>query len=184
MNKQYKLVILLVIVGMASAAVYVAVNPEAWLSFTRPEPTPDPSDPAVLTLIECGAGFASACGMGEMTTNVLDRDIMHENTAEIPYNGVVYFNISCSEGLYLAPNGGIYDFNAITFIDPYGNSFACNNGGCIEQIDTNTIRITPTTDVFSFAHDVITFTNLNISFRDNAYGDYVLAAYVGSVPST
>ncbi len=184
MKNLYKLMILLVMVSMASAAVYVATNPEAILTFTRPEPTPSPGDPTVMTLIECGAGFASNCDMGEMTTNVLDRQVMHQNTHTTAYDGIVYFNITNSEGMYLAPNGGIYDFNAITFIDPYGNSFDCNNGGCIERIDTNTIRITPTADVFSFDYGVTTFTNINIVFRDNAYGEYVLTAYVGAVPST
>ena len=184
MNKLYGLVIFLVIAGMASAAVYVATNPEAILCFTRPMPTPSPGEPTVQTLGECGAGYSSNCDIGTMSTNTLNRQIYHRNTYTDPFDGIVCFNISCSEGLYLGTNGGISDFNTITFTDPYGNSFSCNNGGCIERIDTNTIKITPTLDVFSFEYDVTIFTNINIEFDDNAYGDYVLTAYVGSVPST
>jgi hypothetical protein len=182
MKQIYKFLIIFVMISMASAAVLVAINPLGLLTFTREYPSPAPGDPTVETLIECGIGYASVCDMGPMTTNTLNKNIEHYNIHEPVYNGIVLFNITCSEGLYLGTGGGMSDFSSITFTDPWGNTSSCNNGACIERVDINTITITPIMETFSFEYETPVYSNINIEFVDNAYGNYTIAIWV-DIPS-
>ncbi len=181
MKKLYKLVILLVMVSMASAAVYVTVNPEACLFWTRPEPD---TNQTVRSLIECGAGYASHCTITTpMETNTLSRELMHTNEFVDPYTGTLYFEISCTTGL---PDriDGVQDFQSITYTSPTGAIYDCNTKSCIERLAPNVIKITPTNATYEYAYDTTVYSRIDMVFVDGAYGNYSLTAYVCEAPTT
>ena len=178
MNKLHKLMILLLLVGVGSAAVYVTTNPEAQLYFSRDSPGPEVLP--VISMIECGDGWSNSCGIGVMDGNALDKWMFHKNTQSEVFNGIVYFEIECEEGLVDDTNG-IKDFSSIIFTDPHNNSYQCDSNSCIERLSPNLIRIMPTTDVFAFESGTCVYTNIRIDFIDYAYGNYVLTAYVDKV---
>ena len=179
MNKLYRLMILLLLVGVASAAVYVTTNPEARLFFSRDSPGPEVLP--VTSVIRCGEGWSNSCDIGVMDGNVIDKQMYHKNTQAENVSGVVYIEIECAEGL-VDDVDGIMDFKTITFTDPYGTVIECNNDTYIERLSANHIKITPTDFPYVFECGVLVFTNVNIEFIDYAYGNYVLTAYVDASP--
>ena len=181
MNKLYKLLLILLLIGTTSAAVYVVVNPEAIVCWARPEPV---TNQTVRSLVECGEGYASHCTITTpMETNTLTRSLMHTNMFVDPYIGILYFEISCTTGL---PDkmDGLQDFSSITYTCPNGITFDCNTDSCIERIDTNTIKITPTTDTYEYAYGATVYSSIEMVFVDGAYGDYCLTTYVDTAPIT
>lgn len=177
MSFKYKhLIILLILIGTAAAAVYVAVNPDACLFWTRPEPV---TNQTVRTMVECGVGYASHCTITTpMETNTLTRSLMHTNMFVDPYIGILYFEISCTTGL---PDkmDGVQDFSSITYTCPNGITFECNTDSCIERIDDNTVKFTPVDVPYEYAYDTTVYSSINMVFVNGAYGNYTLTAYVG-----
>lgn len=180
MNKLYTPLILLAIVGMASAAVHVIVAPhDAKLSFTRELP----AESEIMTLIEIGDGFGSRCDIGEMGNNALNRRIIHLNQAESAFDGCVYFEMNCTTGMNDTANG-IEDFESVTYTCPNGTEYSCNNHACIGRISPTSIAITPPMDTYTFLPDMVeTFSDIEIVFVDGAYGDYVLTVWTDNPPN-
>jgi hypothetical protein len=174
MNKLYGLMILLVMVGMTSAAVYVTVNPEARLYFSRDEPVPEVP---VISMIECGDGWSNSCAIGAMDGNLIERQLYHENTQSEDFIGTICFEIECAEGL-MGDVDGIKDFNSVVFIDPNNDSFSCNTNACIERLSATKVKIVPTDAAYTFVSGTVTYSEIQIDFIDGAYGNYVLTAYV------
>lgn len=178
MSKLLTLVFLIILIGSASAAVYMGINPDAKVYFTREMPGPDVLP--VHTMIECGSGWSNSCGIGLIDGNILETRIYHENSNASIVNGIVYIEIECAEGLTDGSNG-IQDFNTIIFTDPYGDSYSCNNNTDIERLSDTVIRIIPTNDAFPFNSTEVVYSNIVVEFADNAYGNYVLEIYVDEV---
>lgn len=177
MNKLYKLMILLAMIGTASAAVYEITAPhDAKLTFTRAMP----QESEMMTLIEIGDGFGSRCDIGEMESNVLDRRIIHLNQDDITFEGCVYFMLNCTTGMDDTANG-IEDFVSITYTCPNGTMYPCN--GHIDRISHTSIEITPPMEPYNFPPDMEeTYSDIEIVFVSGAYGDYELTVWTDHPP--
>lgn len=181
MNISFKFLILIALIGVASAAVYVTTNPEARLYFTRDSPGPDVLP--VVSMIQTNSGtWTNSYGLGNMGGDILNVNMLHENGDATTFNGIVYFEIECAEGIVDNLDGvGIRDFETIVFTDPHNNSYSCNNNDCITRLSDNKIRIIPTTDTYGFEYGIHVYTNLTIEFLPYAYGDYILWVFVDEV---
>lgn len=172
MRKYIPIVILFLLIGVSSAAVYEITTPhDAKLCFTREMP----QESEMMTLIEIGGGFGSRCDMGEMESNVLDRKIIHLNQANTTFAGKVYFELNCSTGMNDSSHG-IEDFVRITYTCPNGTVYPCD--GHIGRVSPTSITITPPMEPYDFPPDLVEiFSEIEIVFVDGAYGDYELTVW-------
>lgn len=179
MNKLYKLVILLAMIGTASAAVYEITAPHnAKLTFTREMP----QESKMMTLIEIGDGFGSRCDLGEMESNILDRRIIHLNQDDITFEGCVYFELNCTAGMNDTEDG-IEDFVSITYTCPNGTEYSCNDHACIGRVSPTSIEITPPMEPYNFPPDMEeTYSDIEIVFVNEAYGDYEMTVWTDHPP--
>lgn len=182
MNKIIPILIVLALISTASAAVYISANPEARIYFTREGVSEETVQ--VETFIRWQGVWTTNGTLGGDTglweEDILPRDMYHQNEGPNAFNGIVYIEIECAEGLV---NGisGIMDFESITFTDPYGDSYSCNNNETIERLSDCKIIITPTTNVYTFEPGETVPTHLSIDFLPMAYGYYTITAYVDEV---
>lgn len=179
MNRLLKYLIILMLISTASAAVYVTFNPEARVYFDRSQPGPDVLPVQSFVQMENG-GWTNSYGYGTMTEDILEVNMLHQNGDVESFDGVVYFEIDCAQGLVDNIDGseGIRDFATITYTDPLGNLISCNNDAMITRLSNNKIRIIPSIDTYPFEYGVDVPTFLMIEFIGMAYGDYVLWVFV------
>jgi len=168
----FRVLIILLLIGTASAAVYEITAPQdAKLWFTREVPQSN----EMITLIEIGEGFGNRCDYGEMESNVLNRKIIHMNEANITFEGCVYFQLNCTTGMNDIA-GGIEDFVSIAYTCPNGTVYPC--GGHIDRVSPTSIKITPPMEPYNFSPDMTeVFSEIEIVFVDGAYGDYELTVW-------
>ena len=171
-------------IGVAAGAIYVVTQSEAKMYFTIENQEPDTLP--VISMFECGAGWSNSCSLGTLTSRSIDQEIRHENTQAEPFVGIVYIDIECEQGM-MADMSGMRDFSIIEFTDPHGNRYQCDDLDCIEMIDpalnSKHIRITPTNNTYSFDPSTYAYSNIRIDFENNAYGDYLVTAYVDAAPA-
>jgi hypothetical protein len=184
MKQLYTILALIAMIGTAAAAVYVITQSEATLDFTIDSQAPDTRP--VISMFECEGGWSNSCSIGSVPERIVDKQIRHENTQAGMFEGVVYINIECEEGM-MTSMGKMKDFVFIEFTDPYGDVYQCNDLACIEiensAINTNLIKITPTNNTYSFDPMFDAYTNIRIGFVPTAYGDYRITAYVEASPA-
>jgi len=185
MKQLYTILALIAMIGIAAGAVYVITQSEATLDFTIDSQAPETRQ--VRSMFQCGEGWSNSCSIGSVPERIVDRQMRHENTNESTFEGIVYIDIECEEGMMTSMDK-MRDFVYIEFTDPHGIVYQCNDLACIEiadgAINTNLIRITPTNNTFSFdpMFDPY-YTNIKIGFVPTAYGDYRITAYVDAAPS-
>lgn len=178
MNKIYKLIFLLMLlIGTASAAVYLGTNPEVRMFFDRPQPGPDVVPVQSMMQMDNGA-WTNSYDYGIMTGDVLRMNMSHRNGDATTFTGIVYFDIECDEGLVDDFSGGIWDFVKILYVSPEGITHPCNNAQCITRISDTEIRMIPLAPVTDFKYGVHEYTNLTILFLPMAYGNYTITAMV------
>ena len=180
MNKIYNILILLVMIGTASAAVYEITAPsDAKLFFTREMP----QDSEMHTMIECGTGFTTRCDMGEMGGNTLNKRILNMNPdINNTFEGCVYLAINCTTYMNDTADG-IEDFVSITYTCPNGTVYSCNNHAVIGRVSPTLITITPPMEPYMFPPDMVeVYSEIEIVFVDGAYGDYELIAWTDHPP--
>lgn len=178
-KKTLIILVLLSFISIASAAVYITFNPEARIYFDRPQPGPDVLPVQSSVQMENDM-WTNSYSYGTMTGDVLEVNMMHKNGDVSDVNGIVYFELECTEGLVnsIDGSGGIRDFESITFTDPTGNIISCNNGTIITRLSDTSIRIIPTLDTYPFEYGIDVPTYLNIKFIGMAYGNYILWVFV------
>jgi len=179
MSKLYKPLILLVMVGMASAAVYEMTPSDAKLFFSREIP----QYPEMHTLIEYGPGFTTRYDMGEMSGNTLNKRILNMNPNNITvFEGCVYFEINCSTGMNDTADG-IEDFISINYTCPNGTEYSCNDHAVIGRVSPTSITITPPMEPYPYPPDMIEiYSEIEIVFVNGAYGDYELTVWTDQPP--
>ena len=179
MNKLNRILIAFVLlVSVASAAVFVTYNPEAKIYFDRPNPDPDVLPVQSFIRTDSGA-WTNSYGFGTMTDDIILIEMKHTNGDASSFTGTVYFEIECEEGLVDEMSGGaIKDFEQLVFIDPDGMSFPCNNDVAITRLSDTTIRVVPNVAEMPFHPNVDLYTKLRIGFIGQAYGNYTVTAYV------
>lgn len=180
MKRIYQLLILLVMTGLVSAAVYEITAPsDAKLFFTREMP----QDSEMHTMVACGDAFTTRCGMGEMSGNTLNTRILHMNPDDTTaFEGCVYLAINCSAGMNDTIEG-IEDFASITYTDPNGTVYSCNDHAVIGRLSPTSITITPPMAPYMFPPDMVeVYSDIEIVFVDGAYGDYVITAWTDNPP--
>lgn len=179
MKKLYNILILLVMIGTTSAAVYEITEPsDAKLFFTREMP----QDSKMHTMIECGVGFTTRCDMGEMSGNTLNKRILNMNPDNTTFDGCVYFAINCSTGMGDTADG-MEDFVSITYTCPNGTEYSCNDHALIGRVSPTSITITPPMEPYMFPPDMVeVYSDIEIVFVDGAYGDYELIAWTDHPP--
>ena len=177
MKKIYLFVIMMLFVGIASAAVYVTTNPEARLYFTRDSPGPDVSP--IQCLFEFSdTHYSNSIGLGTMEGDLLEKRILFKNTDPVTKTGIVYFELECVEGLMQDTDGTIRDIVLFEYTDPVNVVHSGNTVDKIEWLSEYKVKITPTQNVYSFEFGVETLAKLSIEFLPYSYGDYTLTLYV------
>ena len=180
MKNQYNILILLVMIGTASAAVYEITAPsDAKLFFTRGTP----QDSKMNTMIECGTAFTTRCDMGEMSGNTLNKRILNMNPDNTTaFDGCVYFAINCTTCMDDTADG-IEDFVSITYTCPNGTAYSCNDHAVIGRVSPTLITITPPMEPYTFPPDMVeVYSEIEIVFVGEAYGDYELIAWTDHPP--
>lgn len=184
MNKLFKLfrlVILLMLIGTASAAVYhVTTNPEARLYFGL--------DHAEVNQMEHtfyhDGFYTNSLDLGNISPEVdIEKDIRHRNTGDEVYFARIFITIECDEGISIASHthlgeiiyDGIDDFTHITYQHPDHTVIECNNNMTyIEVLSDTKVKITPREEATEFSGDYSRFSLLTLGFNDMAYGNYII----------
>lgn len=182
MNIPFKFLILIALIGVASAAVYVTFNPEASVYFDRPSPGTE--NMSVQTFVQTESGvWTMDYSYGTMGDDILSLNILHRNSNLSTFDGIVYLEIECAQGLVdnIAEMEGIQDFETIIYATPAGEVIQCNNDSIITRISETKIRIVPTLDTYAFEYGVEVPSHIYIEFVDMAYGDYILWVFVDEV---
>lgn len=175
MNKLYAILIATLFIGTAGAAIYTIINPVAHIEFAKSPETINGS--TVMTLINCGNGYAIDCQFGMIDGDTLVREMYHRNMNVEQYDGAVVFGIECEQGIDDNMDGTIRDFKNITYTDPTGTTHECNVPSCIEWT-ADGVTITPPAPIYGYVFDVGEYTNLRIVFDPTAFGNYTLSAQV------
>lgn len=181
-QKILTILITLALIGVASAAIYVAFNPEAGIYFDRPSPGTE--DMSVQTFVQTESGvWTSDYIYGTMGDDILSLNILHKNSNLSTFDGIVYLEIECAQGLVDNIPGleGIQDFETIIYATPAGEVIQCNNDSMITRISETKIRIVPTLDTYAFGYGVEVPSHIYIEFVPIAYGDYTLEIFVDDV---
>jgi len=174
MNKM-KLIslLLLFLIGTASAALYVTTNYMAHLYFERNMPGPEPM--SVQTLIECGDGYTNKCYMGAMgDNNTLYKKAMHTNMEESTVTGIVLMELECDEVFTL----NIDEIEYVNITYPFDVNINCTDGSCITRVSDTKILIKMTDVPRNFYAGSSVYSDIKIGFDPMAYGSYVLTVYV------
>lgn len=178
MRRLLCILMIFLMIGVASAAVYITFNPEAKIFFDRPQPGPDVLPVQSLIQMENGA-WTNSYGMGTMSGDILEIEMAHKNGDASTFIGAVYFEIECAQGLVDDLDGsGIRDFELLVYGGPDGSIYPCNNDGSITRLSDTKIRVVPIAAEYEFEYGVFEHTNLSIEFLPMAYGDYTVAVYV------
>lgn len=180
MNKLYKLVILLVMVGTASAAVYhVTTNPEMRLYFGLDHKDVNPMQ----NTIDGGGFWTNSLGLGNIQSNTsLIKDIQHKNTDEDVYSARIFITIECDEGIDIESHthmgeiiyDGIEDFTHITYKYPDNTIIECNNMTFIEVLSGTKVKISPRQEETEFPPQSSRYSILSMGFNDMSYGNYLV----------
>lgn len=176
MNKIIQILIILALIGTASAAVYVTTNPEAMLFFSRDQPGPDVSP--VTSLVLGNGTWSNSINIGPITGEYLTVQIMQTNTDTSVFSGVLKMDIECAEGLVSNSDGSIKDFSSIKYMHPNGTTYQCNEPANILRISSTKVTVTPTLYPYAFSSGVVVLSGVELGFIDNAYGHYKLTIYV------
>lgn len=179
MNKLNRILIVFVLmVSVASAAVFVTYNPEASIYFDRPNPDPDVLPVQSFIMTKAGT-WTNSYGFGTMAGDVMDIEMAHKNGDASDVTAAVYFEIECEEGLVDGTSSGtIKDFEQLVYIDPDGVSHSCNNIDAITRLSDTKIRVVPNVPEYTFTSGTYIGTNLKIYFIGMAYGNYIVTVYV------
>jgi len=176
MRKIISILMILMLIGVASAAVYVTTNPEARAFFTRNQPGPDVSP--IVTMFNSPTGWSNSVDFGTMESNYFEKQLSHRNIDASNFTGIIRFDVECAEGLVDNGAGGIKDFADLVYNHPNLNSYSCNNESCVERISSTKITVIPTNETFTFVPDELVLSSMKIEFIDMAYGDYTVTVYV------
>lgn len=179
MNKLNRILIVFVLmVSVASAAVFVTYNPEAKIYFDRPNPDPDVL-PVVTYIKTASGGWTNSYGYGTMTGDLMWVEMAHKNTNASDVTAAVYFEIECEEGLINSTGDNtIKDFAHLNYTDPDGLVYSCNNDETITRLSNTRIRVVPPAPEYVFLPGVYIGTDLNIEFIEMSYGNYTVTVYV------
>lgn len=181
-----KVMIVLLLAGAASAAVYTMANEEGRILFglTPEEPAATPvttligGDGAVLNIHDFGVLDAEN-GTQEFT-------IIQRNAGDADYTSTVYFMITCDEGLVdgyrdsidMPATRGLEDFVSINYTDFNDISHECNTVWAMERISTATVKVTPPMEEFTFVPGYVHYTQLDVVFNPLAHGNYTIEVHV------
>ena len=180
MKKLYLFVIILLLMGTASAAVYhITTNPEARMFFGLDH---KPVNPMQHTFWHDGF-YTNSLDLGFISSEVeLEKDIRHENTGDEVYFARIFITIECDEGIDIASHthlgeiiyDGIEDFTYITYEHPDHTVYDCNNMTYIEVISDTKVKITPRQEATEFSAGWSRFSLLSLGFNGMAYGNYTV----------
>ena len=182
MKKIFTVLMMLLLISVASAAIYIAFNPEAGIYFDRPSPGTE--DMSVQTFVQTESGvWTNDYNYGTMGNDILNLNILHKNSNLSTFDGVVYLEIECTQGLVdnIAELEGIQDFKTIIYATPNGEVISCNNDSMITRVSETKVRIVPSMNTYSFAYGIEVPSHIYIEFVPLAYGDYTLKVFVDDV---
>lgn len=173
-------IILMLIVGTASAAVYhITTNPEARLYFGLDHEVVNPMQN---TFWHEGI-YTNSLDIGNISSELeLVKDIRHENTGKDVYFARIFIIIECDTGISIASHtslgeiiyDGIEDFTHITYEHPDHTVIECNNMSYVEILSDTKVKITPRPGVTEFSGDRSRFSLLSIGFNPMAHGNYII----------
>ena len=179
MRNILRILVILSLIGVASAAVFVTFNPEAKLSFSRPAPPADVSPVQALFDLDGEGTWSNSIGLGEMDGNVLSKDILFRNGQAETYTGRVYMILECDEGLVENyPTEGLKEFDTILFTGPDGQTSTINFDANMERIDEFTVLFTTSYGSYDFHSMEDLYGHVELNFVDLAYGNYTMTVYV------
>lgn len=183
MKKTISILIILMLIGVASAAVYIAINSEAKVYFGIDKPASDGSPIESMVEIQ-GSGWTNAYG-ATVIDNVVEFQMWHRNTHSEPLNGTLNITLHCNKGFTFAADGSILDFDTILFTTPTydGVDIECNTPDIFSIIDDYTIELNPITEEIEFGTEIDSykFNYIHFGLNDDAYGDYTVTILVTPV---
>ena len=178
--------VVLLLAGVASAAVYTMVNEEGRILFGL---TPDePAGTPVTTLVGDGGALLNTHDFGvlDAANGTQEFTIIQRNAGDMDYTSTVYFVITCDEGLVdgypysagMPPIRGVEDFVSINYTDFNGVSHECNTVWAMDRMSDTTVEVTPSMEAFTFVPGYVHYTQLDVVFNPRAHGNYTIEVHV------
>lgn len=182
-NITVKVLIVFLLVGTATAAVYSMANAEGRILFGL-SPN-EPSGTPITTLVGIGNDLNNTYDFGDLT-EIQEFTIRQRNAEDVNYTSTLYFVIVCDEGLTdgykdsfeLPATRGIEDFDSMVYTNFNGIQHECNTVWMMERISPTTVKVTPPMEEFTFVPGYVYYTTLNVTFNPLAYGNYTIEVHV------
>ncbi len=178
--KKTPLFILLLLIGSASAAIYIGYNYKADTSVTVPYTGTD----GIETLVKCSGGWTNSCGYPSANSNeTVTFQFRHENIYDHDLVGSIFYEIECNPNLITFENGTIENFKGVAYYDGIrlfctgGSIYSCNDYGHI-QIDEHGIATINIEKSYTFEPEKTEYTTLELTFNENIHGSYKIRSYV------
>ncbi len=178
--KIFSILAILLLVGTATAAIYIGYNHIATVYIDVPEP----SEEGVETLASIdGTTYTESVTMDGVTSG--DTCIMyftHENVGDDDYTGNIHYVITCMPQFEFDTNKVILDFtnaDGIKIIDTAGNEISANDGTYIYAPYNDDATISTEVNTV-FSNSTTLTSQMTLTFNNVAYGSYTVSGEVVS----
>lgn len=179
MRKILSILAVILLIGMASAAVYITFTPEAKIWWSIDKPGPDVAE--IQTLMLCGNGtfWSNTMTVEPDSDGVFNAELRFDNHNPTTVVGNVVITMQCDEGIFIEPSGLVRDFDSVMYfvnmVEYEGNVLSC-----IDVVDSETVRFIPQ-GICEFPHESSTHAELTVDMVGMAYGNYTCIINVESV---
>ena len=181
MRKIFSILAALMLISIASAAVYITFSPEAKIWWSIDKPGPDVSPIEVLIPFDNESYWTNTWDIESLDGNDdFGTKLRFDNCNPEPVIGKVMFEITCDQGLFISPDGTVRDFDVFTYCDPGLTEYEGNTVGKFEIVNEDTIRFNPS-ELYEFPAESTKYGRIDIGMVGMAYGNYTCIILMESV---
>lgn len=174
------LIILFLMAGTASAAVYITFNPESKIWWSMDKPGPDVSQIQVLMPQSNDTFWSNTMSVELDDNDDFNTRLRFDNSNPLSVMGEVVIEITCDQGLFISPDGTVRDFDKFVYRDLSLAEHEGNIVGKFEIINNETIKFTPG-DTEEFLAGSTDYGYFELGMVGMAYGNYTAVVTVEGV---
>lgn len=180
LRKILSIFMMLLLIGTASAAVYITFNPDAKIWWSMDKPGPDVS-PVQIMMPRANETYWTNTMTVELDGNDdFGTKLRFDNCNPEPVIGEVIFTIACDQGLFIDFDGTVRDFDAFVYRDPSLTEHQGNVVGKFEILNNETIRFNPG-GLYEFPTESSKYGRIDLGMVGMAYGNYTCTVEVVAV---
>lgn len=179
MRKILSILAVFLLIGSASAAVYITYNPEAKIWFSQDNPGYEGA--GVVTYVEMSdSSWTNGITLTPDDDGVIANQLMFRNPTPSNITGEVIFTIECDQGIFMNMDGTVKDFDDILYLSPSNSAIKLNEVGHITVISPNIVEF-DTGEFPDFLANDHLYGDIMIDLVPMAYGNYTCTVLVEAV---